>query len=241
MPLGITLSSYQAVLFDVDGTLVDSVHGLVRGLYDTYETFGYRTFTHKEIRATIGIPLHEQMKIAMGPGASEERIREGIDYAIERYAIHQSECKLFEPAVEALRLVHESGKKTALVTSKNAREVEGFLPKFAARSSVQCIVCASDVQFPKPSPESALLACRQLGVAPADSVMIGDSIYDLRCAKAAGMAAVAVSYGSTSKEALWNEQPDALFETPEALLDWVQTTIFLPHEKENRDFVERTG
>ena len=94
---------------------------------------------------------------------------------------------------------------------------------------------------PKPDGESGTLACKLLGVDPSEAVLIGDSIFDLRCARSAGLAAIAVSYGSTDSETLRREAPDALFESPEALLQWVRETLSEQHEKTEKRDIDRAG
>lgn len=239
MPNGVSQEPIEAVLFDVDGTLVDSVGGLVLGLSDTFAHYG-NPRTHEEIRALIGVPLVHQMKLAIGDAATESQIQAGIDFTIERYAFHQAGTVMFEESIEALRLLSGSGLRIALVTSKNAAEMNAFWPKFPARDSVDAVVCASDVEHPKPHPESAFEACRRLQADPSRTMMVGDSIYDIRCAKAAGVAAIAVSYGSTDARTLLREHPDGLFESPSALLAWVRESIFYSHEEETDSGQRRT-
>lgn len=241
MPTGISPLDFRALLFDVDGTLVDSIGGLVEGLHDAFQRYGSRPFCREEIRGMIGVPLRQQMLAAIGPHADEASILEAIDYTLDRYQFHNAGHRLFEPAVEALRLAHRNGWATALVTSKNALEMERFLPGFAARDSIGCAVCASDVPAPKPAPDCVRLACTRLGVEPSEAAMIGDSIYDLRSARAAGAAAIAVGYGSTPEPVLMAEGPDAIFATPDDLLAWIQEAISYRHEKKTDRYIERTG
>jgi HAD superfamily hydrolase (TIGR01509 family) len=145
-----------------------------------------------------------------------------ISLAIERMAAHADLERIFQPAVECLRLCHSQGLKTALVTSKSAVELAPFLQRFPGASAVDVTVCASDVVNPKPDPESARLACQRMGVAPAESILIGDSVFDLRCARSAGTACIAVAYGAGRREDLLKEEPDLLFAAPEDLLAWAQ-------------------
>jgi pyrophosphatase PpaX len=225
MPQGLSLSNFRAVLFDVDGTLVDSAEMFVRGLGDTYEKYAGVRPTREEILALMGVPLTKQLKLFQEQEPTPEKLEEMIAYAIERYAIHEEHESLFEAAVETLRLCHGHGMHTALVTSKNATELEGFLKRFPGAPFVDTTVCASDVLHPKPAPDSALLACHRLGVQPSQAVFIGDSIYDLRCARSAGTASVAVAYGAAHKDTLQAEQPDLLMETPDELLEWAKSAF----------------
>ena len=115
-----------------------------------------------------------------------------------------------------------------------------FWPQFPASDCVDAYVCSSDVSRPKPDGESARLACERLGVRPQRAVMIGDSVFDIQCARAAGVAAIAVSYGSTNLSTLREAMPDAVFETPDALLEWVQSSISNQYETKEDQFAGRT-
>ena len=225
MPGGLTLSPFKAVLFDVDGTLVDSLETILRGLGDTYERYlGYRP-DRETIQSLIGMPLSEQLPMFLETPPSEQELSEMTAYTIERYRVHEEHEVLFPAAVEMLRLCHTCGLKTALVTSKNEEELSGFLKRFSGAPFVHATVCASDVHQPKPAPDSALLACKRLGVEPHEAVFIGDSVYDMRCAKDAGITRVAVAYGAAKRDALEQEQPDLLLNSPEELLQWAQSSL----------------
>ncbi|HVL39543.1 MAG TPA: HAD-IA family hydrolase [Fimbriimonadaceae bacterium] len=225
MPSGIDLSQTQAVLFDVDGTLVDSLPMLIRGLGDTFERYvGFRP-ADAEIQAMIGMPLRVQLTRYHTKPVKESELAEMIAYTIDRYDAHEHLERLFAPAVETLRILHLAGIRTALVTSKNAEELRRFLLRFPGADDVDTTVCASDVTNPKPHPESAELACAKLNVQADRCVLIGDSIYDMQCGRRAGLKCVAVSYGSGLREELLAQQPDLLLETPEALLEWATDSL----------------
>jgi len=225
MPQGFSLSNFKAALFDVDGTLVDSTDVIVRSLGDTYERYvGIRPGNDK-IRALIGMPLQSQLRLFQSTPPSDDRLSEMISFAIGRFESNKSLETTFDASVEVLRMCHRSGIKTALVTSKNAVELELFLQRFPGADAVDETVCASDVHQPKPNAESAILACRKLGVAPHETVMIGDTVYDMRCARDAGVAPVAVGFGASTIESLLAETPAAFFETPELLLEWARESL----------------
>ncbi len=219
------LDPFRAVLFDVDGTLVDTLDVITEALGETYEKYAGARPSNEEIRALIGMPLRDQLRLYGMKDPSETQLQEMIDFTLDRCEAHRSLERSFPAALDTLRFCKERGLRTALVTSKNAEELRRFLPKFAGAEWVDATVCSSDVQRPKPDPESALLACRRLNVEPGEAVFIGDSVYDMRCARAGGVAHVAVSYGSAPKERLLEEEPLALFETPDALLNWARQSL----------------
>ena len=225
MPKGVERFDFDAVLFDVDGTLVDSLEMIVRGLGDTFEQFTGNRPPEHELLGIIGKPLRDQVHLYFEQEPSSELLAEMSTFAIERFSVHEEHERPYPAAIECLRLLHKQGIRTALVTSKSDVELRGFLQRFEDADSVDATVCASDVIHPKPHPESALRACELLGVAPSRSVMIGDSVYDIRCAKQAGLTAVAVAYGAGRRESLLDERPDLLLDTPEELLAWAETAF----------------
>jgi HAD superfamily hydrolase (TIGR01509 family) len=225
MPQGFSLALFDAVLFDVDGTLVDSLEMIIPGLGDAFEKYAGVRPSDSEIQATIGLPLCVQLRRYQDTPPSDEQLIEMIEYTISRYELYADRERLFVPAIETLRLCKQMGLGTALVTSKNDHELALFLNRFPGADSVDVTVCASDVNHPKPAPDSALLALSKLKVSPNRAVFIGDSIYDMRCARAAGVAQVAVGYGSATQLALCAEHPDCFIESPDALLEWAQQSF----------------
>lgn len=225
MPQRLRLSDFRAVLFDVDGTLVDSLETIVRGLGDTFERYLDARPSESQIRSLIGTPLSVQLRHYSENEPTPERLQEMTEFSISRFEHHSFLEKPFRQAVATLQFCRRRGLRTALVTSKSAREVELFLPRFLGDDAADTVVSSSDVKHPKPDPECAWLACERLGVTPNQAIFIGDSVFDIRCAKSAGMSSVAVSYGAAPKETLLAEHPDALFETPEALMEWAEASF----------------
>lgn len=225
MPERLSLSRFDAVLFDVDGTLVDSLEMIVRGLGDTLEKYFGTRPSSSQIKSLIGLPLREQFELYSSEEISPEELAEMTQFTIDRYDAHRIHESLFDPAVEMLIMCHKQGLKTSLVTSKNSVELQSFLKEFHGTQYLDTAVCASDVHRPKPDPESALLACQRLNVDPAKAVMIGDSVYDLRCARGAGVACVAAAYGAAHRDTLLAEHPDLLVDTPEELFAWAESAF----------------
>lgn len=218
-------------MFDIDGTLLDSMAPLVLGLAETYEHFGVPRPSDEEILATLGTPLRVQLTM-FGLGEAEPDVmKQRTDYAIGRFEANAHLEREFAPAIDALKQVYDAGLRVALVTSKSRQEIDLLMTRFRGGKWAHAIVCSSDVTQPKPSGESARLACRRLGVRPDEALLIGDSVFDIHCARDAGTAAVAVAYGASTQAILAAERPDALFRTPEALRDWIAQTLLKPHGK----------
>lgn len=203
---------------------MDSIEMVIAGLGDAFEKYGYRP-SHAEIASQIGKPLTDQMKMFGCKPHSEEHLQEMIDYTISRYEAHAHLESEFKEAVDALILAKKNGFKIALITSRNHVELASLESDFRAWNKIDFAVCASDVERPKPAPDSIFLALERLGEKPEHAVMIGDSTFDLRCGNAAGVRTAACKYGAGKVEDLLAEAPHYIFDTPADLLEWVHNLI----------------
>ncbi len=225
MPDRLSRALVDAVLFDVDGTLVDSVRVVVSGLQETFKTYLGLDISDDEIRSLIGTPLKVQVGYFTQDPLPQSLLEEMERFAVQRFLSRTELERDYEPAVAALVDCFEAGLKTALVTSKNGIELDHFMKRFSGRNFVTATVCASDVFAPKPDPESVHLACNKLGVDVSRALMIGDSIFDVQSARTAGAYSAAVLYGAGSRQKLLEAQPDFVLDTPQALRDWLEASF----------------
>jgi HAD superfamily hydrolase (TIGR01509 family) len=180
----------------------------------TYQTFLQRTLPADDIRAIIGIPLYEQIRIFGEPATA------GVDHAaMEAEFIHFYETnrhleRIIPEAVETLIAGKQAGRKTALVTSKNHAEIRNTLPRLGILEFIDVIVSADDVANPKPDPEGVRLALAKLSSGANEALFIGDTVHDMRAGKAAGVARCAVTWGAGPRALLLAEQPEFLCEEP---------------------------
>ena len=214
---------FDAILFDIDGTLVDNVSNLVDGIQETIFQFLGVCAPSERIRASIGRPLREQFDpFATRPLSETERAQmcEFAHDCFRRNAVREAK---FPEAFQAFRVCQQLGLKTGLVTSKSRSELLNFMARYSAEIRPTVAVSASDVENPKPHPESVLLACERLQISPERTAFIGDSVFDVRCARSAGAVSVAVCYGAGDRSALQAEQPDFILEHPLDALEWINT------------------
>lgn len=216
MPTLIEGNGTQAVLFDIDGTLVDSVPMIRAGLKQAYREFAGLELDDLQVEALIGKPLAIQMSL-FGLGNDPKGLALRVKRTIELYAENENLLRPFDEALTAFTDVVSSPLKTALITSRNAEELAHIQNLFPILQQADASICASDVQHPKPHPESALLACSQLGVEPRSTVFVGDSLHDLECAHSAGCPFWAVGYGASPSADLAAHQPAELFCRPAEL------------------------
>ncbi|GAB4264061.1 MAG: hypothetical protein Kow00122_19750 [Thermoleophilia bacterium] len=202
-----------AVLFDLDGTVVDSVELIVQSFqYAVRKVLGTE-LPRDEIIRNVGRPLREQMLVV------DEDLADDLVVAFREFnhREHERMLRLFPGMAELLLGLRAQGVRLGLVTSKSRMTTEmafaltGIEPLFAA------VVTADDTSRHKPLPEPLLHCLEQLGAGPEGAVCVGDSPWDLQAARAAGMRSVAVTWGVFPESTLCAESPDRLARTVEEL------------------------
>jgi HAD superfamily hydrolase (TIGR01509 family) len=219
--LGVKASQVAAnpkvLLWDIDGTLIDTTILIVAALDHVYRTFLGRTLPPDEIRAIIGTPLYEQIRV-LGPpedfGADPEAMEAEF---IRYYEANRDKERIIPEVVDTLIRGKMLGRPMALVTSKNRAEIANTLPRLGIAEYVDFIVSADDVSVPKPNPEGVLLALAALNAKPEEAVFIGDTVHDLRAGRAAGVRRCAVTWGAAPRALLLAEEPEIVCDDPLAL------------------------
>lgn len=208
----IILPVFRAIMFDLDGTLLDSVAVIIEGCRIVYSRMGI-TFDESAVRKLIGIPLKEQSRMIAG-----SRALEYIDIYRDVYR-SLPDPELFPEAVETLECLIEQGYRLAVVTSKVRKSVMRTLDGQSIAKYFECVVSSDDVSRPKPNPEPVLKALEEMELNAENALFVGDSVYDIHCGHAAGVAVAAVNWGSGSTEDLALECPEWQFDR---WLDFVQ-------------------
>lgn len=210
------LVRYGTVLFDLDGTLVDSGAMILASFQHATKTVLSREIPEHELLSAVGGPgLREQME-AIDPARVEELIEV---YSAHNAGLHDE----LQPCVgilDALAQLSAEGRRMAVVTAKRRTTLAlafEVLPEL--RRFFDVTVGAEDTTRHKPNPDPLLLALERLGASADDAVYVGDSPFDIGAAKAAGVFAVAVGWGGIHPDArLLAEEPDAFVRTPEELI-----------------------
>jgi len=207
---------FRIVLFDLDGTLIDSGAIILASMRYAVTTVLGREIPDEELGLSIG---------GQGLVAQMNAIdAEHADALLEAYRVHNDELhetlEAFDELLDVLPTLKKEGRQLGLVTAKRHRTVALAFDRFPALASAFDVVVAhEDTERHKPAPEPVLLAVEKLGGSPADAVYIGDSPFDVGAAKAAGVFAVAVGWGGIHPdERLLAEKPDAFVRSPEELL-----------------------
>jgi len=198
----------SAVLFDFDGTLVDTTEMIHQSMkHATSSVLGREDIPREMLLANVGRPLPRQMELIDAENA--ELLLEAYRSHHEQH--HDTLIGEFPGVEESLARLGSAGIKVAVVTSKRRLSVEMALKNFPGlRNVVDRFVTLEDTTEHKPNPEPLLRALELLGVSKERAAYVGDSPFDVEAAKAAGLASVAVSWGAFSEDRLREAEPDHL-------------------------------
>jgi len=191
-----------AVLFDLDGTLLDTVADIALALNRTMAEYDCKPLAEDEVRRMIGrgsAVLIERAAASQGRtlGAltQAEMIERFFHYYGRLEEFNEDSAQPYAGAAESLRILHEAGLRTAVVTNKQHRFAGALLRRLGLADWVDVVVGGDTCARRKPDPEPLFFACESLQVQPSESLMVGDSANDVQAARAAGIPVVCVSYG----------------------------------------------
>jgi HAD superfamily hydrolase (TIGR01509 family) len=211
--------SLPAMLFDLDGTLVDSVYQHVIAWSESFDHYGVHIPVWK-IRRRIGMSgkLFAPMLLReIGRKADRTRIEELEKRELRNFERQLREVRILRGAVDLVRGLSRLGISWALATSGNRRQVEKLLKGLHVPSSVP-VITGDDVKSAKPAPDLFLVAAQHLGVSLSDCVVVGDSPWDLLAARRMKALGVGLLCGGYGKEELERAGAHRVYESPIELL-----------------------
>ena len=197
---------YRAVVFDLDGTIVDSVELIIVSFQHAIREVLGREASRDESIANVGRPLREQM-VMLSPEHADELV---AVYREFNHREHDRMLTLYDGILNLLHTLQVGGVKLGLVTSKSRYTTQMAFDLTGIESYFDEAICADESPRNKPSPDPILLCLARLAVPPAQAAYIGDSPSDIQAAIAAGVHAIGVTWGVFSEEALVVEKPDRL-------------------------------
>jgi pyrophosphatase PpaX len=205
---------FPVVLFDLDGTVVDSGAMILASFRHATKTVLAREVPDAELLAAVGTPLREQMRLI-----DPQRADELVDvYRAHNGPLHDA----LEPCAgmpSVLRRLSDEGRRLGVVTAKRRVTVDLAFSVLPLGGYFDAVVASDDVERHKPAPDPILVALDRLGACREDVAYVGDSPFDVTAAKAAGVFAVAVTWGGMhDEESLRAAEPDAVVSSPEELL-----------------------
>lgn len=204
----------KTILFDLDGTLIDTNALIIQSFTHTFEKHTGRTYTEEEILPFIGPPLIDTLRNV----DLEQADAMMITYREHNIKLHNTLVKPYPTVVETIKALHEAGYTLGIVTTKITEtaklglEITGLLPYF------EVIIGLTEVTHAKPHPEPVLKALDALGKTPFDALMVGDNYHDIEAGQNAGTKTAGVSWSIKGKETLLSYKPDYMLEEMSDLL-----------------------
>lgn len=208
---------FQNILFDLDGTLTDSVLGITRTIRHTLASYGIEQ-PEEALRRFVGPPLRECFTEFLGAERAEE--------AVGRYRLRYNELGVYENAVydgvpELLQRLRDAGLTLAVATSKNISSTRKIVAHFDLERHFAAVEGASEDGRVAAKHLIVANAMAALSADPAHTVMIGDRLHDMEGAATNGIPAIGVLWGYGGREELAAYHPLLLAETPAALADFL--------------------
>lgn len=215
------LGAVKAVLFDLDGTLLDSAPDLGAAANALRTARGLEALPLAHYRPFVGTGARGMLRLALGTQPDDpgfDTLREEFFQAYEA-CMGQHAC-LFAGVQQVTQQLRTAGLSWGIVTNKSERFTHPIAQACPVLSQAQALVCGDTTPHAKPHPAPLLAAAQRLGIAPSDCLYVGDDERDMQAARAAGMGAVAAAYGylgGVTSVTAW--QPDAIIESPYELLN----------------------
>ncbi|MEM1025111.1 MAG: HAD-IA family hydrolase [Myxococcota bacterium] len=208
--------SYDCVLFDLDGTLLDSTELIIASYRHTLEAVGHPAPSDEEVISGFGTPLLDNLR-RMGP---EERTEEMIEiYSEHNGAHHDQMVRAFPGAREVVETLAVEGRRLGVVTGKRRFYALKGLSFLGLLDHFETVITPERTKRGKPAPDPVLAALEDMDCRPEDTLFVGDSVHDMRAGQQAGTAVGAATWGPFRREALVATQPDYVLETLEELLE----------------------
>lgn len=208
----------KLLIFDLDGTLADTLHTIRDAVNMCMEHYGYPTHDYESIRARVGNGVRDLIGRSLPLGKDDPGFEEILAYFNSCYLItHDQLDGCYDGLYKVIEELYHRGYKLAVLSNKPDHLVKGIIKKLFPEGMFP--IAMGQTELPrKPDPTVPLMIAEQMGCKAEDSFFIGDSEVDIATAKNAGMRSVAVAWGFRDRADLAESCPDVIADTPEELL-----------------------
>lgn len=214
------MNKFSAVIFDLDGTLVDSIQDIADSMNRTLTHFGYKTYRYDEYKYFVGNGLMNLVaKCLPEDKRTESHIEEVLFVMMSKYRKNSVNKTVLYPGIpELLDHLSEKNYKMAVLSNKADVLTQDIAMQLLYKWNFEIILGASDFFPRKPNPQSALFIAEELHVQPENILYLGDTDTDMKTANAAGMYAVGVSWGFRERKELEENGAKLIIDKPEELI-----------------------
>ena len=210
------LADKTLIIFDWDGTLMDSIGLIVESMHVAGEAHGFMT-TDKAVKNIIGLSLMKGIEILYPQATDVQKLAIQQSYA-DYYIANSHRTPFFAPIENMLQTLQQQDRKLAVATGKKRKGLDRVLNASNSHHYFVMTRCA-DESGSKPDPQMLTDILQYTEQKISDAVFIGDSIYDIQMANSLGMTSIAVNYGTASSSELAAQQPSYQVDTPQALAE----------------------
>jgi pyrophosphatase PpaX len=207
-------NNINTLLFDLDGTLIDTNELIISTYLHTLEKYYPGKFTREDVLPFLGPTLHEVFG-EMDPDRVEEMV---LEYRTYNLANHDALVKEFAGVMETIETLKKKGYKLAIVTTKREDVAFKGLRLMKLDSYFDVMIAYDHVKKVKPDPEPIFLALEKLGSKPEEALMVGDNFHDVLAGKNAGTKTAGVAWSIKGREYLAKYEPDFMLENMTDLL-----------------------
>jgi phosphoglycolate phosphatase len=209
------------LIFDLDGTLVDSKLDLAQAVNSTRAHMGLSALDHERVYSYVGNGAPVLIRRAMGPQATELELEEALEFFLEFYREHYLDHTVLYPGVrEALDRLRDAGKRMAVLTNKPVRISQAILEGLGVGGHFFRVHGGNSFDQKKPDPVGVYALSKESGIPLDRTLMIGDSGVDIQTARNAGIASCGVTWGF-QPETLADPAPDKTIDFMPQLADWL--------------------
>lgn len=213
--------NYNTIVFDMDGTLLNTLEDLTDSVNYALQACGYTERTLDEIQCFVGNGVRVLMNRAVPAGTSEEDIIKCLTIYREHYSKNmQHKTRPYDGINELLKSLKEKGIKLAIVSNKYDSAVKALCKDYF-QDYIRIAIGESPEVVKKPAPDSVFTALEQLGAVKDEALYVGDSEVDVQTARNAGLKCIGVTWGFRDREVLATEGADIIIDKPLELLDYL--------------------
>jgi phosphoglycolate phosphatase len=225
----IPLKKIKLVIFDLDGTLIDSELDLAAAVNAMLRHYGRKELPLQVIGTYIGDGAPMLIRRALGDPADGNFLQDALNYFLLYYRDHKLDNTYpYEGIKQALRQIGNGERKLAVLTNKPVKASQGILAGLGLGDSFFQVYGGNSFETKKPDPIGAYTLMREAGGAPEETVMVGDSGVDILTARNAGLWSVGVTYGF-APQTLEQVPPDVLVDTPAELAQALMVSPAMVH------------